>query len=410
MAWRNVWRNPRRTWLTVSAICFACIVLIFMLSFQFGSYESMINSSVKINTGHLQVQAKGYYDKKSMRKVIENPGPIEKLIAGMAHVDAVTVRANAFSLVSSEDRTYGALVVGIDPKHEPEVSTLKQLIRKGAFLPDDTQLSDTAPAVLGSLLAKNLKVDINDSLTVLGQGKDGSVAAAIVTVCGIYESGIDEFDRSTLQIPIKPFQAIYSMGDAVHEIVIDVDSLHNVPLVKQSIFKALKKIPGGSNLVVMDWDELVPGLTQSIKIDLTMGIISWFLLVLVVAFSILNTFLMAIFERTREFGVMMAIGTTPNRLVKLLMFESVFMTMIGVGMGIVLGCALTAMFEIWGIDMSGSSEMLKQYGMSGRIYPQLSLITAFSGPLLVWVITIVVALYPALRIKRLKPIEAMTHI
>jgi len=410
MAWRNVWRNPRRTWLTVSAICFACIVLIFMLSFQFGSYETMINSSVKINTGHLQVQAKGYYDKKSMRKVIENPGPIIKRIAGMAHVDAVTVRANAFSLVSSKDRTYGAMVVGIDPAHESEVSTLKQLIRKGAFLPDEPQSNDTAPALIGSLLARNLKADVGSSLTILGQGKDGSVAASIVTVCGIYESGIDEFDRSTLQIPIKPFQDIYSMGDAVHEIVIDVDSLHNVSRVKQAIFNALKKIPGGSNLVVMDWDELVPGLTQAIRIDLTMGMIFWLLLVLVVAFSILNTFLMAIFERTREFGVMMAIGTTPNRLVKLLMYESVFMTLVGVCMGIVLGCALTAMFEIRGIDMSGSSEMLKQYGMSGRIYPQLSLITAFAGTLLVWGITLVVALYPAMRIRRLRPVEAMTHI
>ncbi len=407
MAWRNVWRNPRRTWLTVGAICFACMVLIFMLSFQFGSYETMINSSVKINTGHLQVQAAGYFDKKNMRRVINDPKPVMQMISAIKQVEAMTVRANTFSLVSSEDRTYGAMIVGIDPAHEPEVSTLKQLIRKGEFLPEKTG-SDRA--LIGSLLARNLKVVIGDELTILGQGKDGSVAASIVTICGIFKSGIDGFDRNTLHIPIKTFQAVYFMDAAVHEIVINANSLHDVAAVKKEIINGLKNIPEGKKLVVMDWDELVPGLTQAIRIDLISGIIFWFLLVLVVAFSILNTFLMAIFERTREFGVMMAIGTTPQRLVKLLLYESNFMTIVGVGLGIIIGCGITGLFQVYGIDMSGASEMLKQYGISGRIYPRLSLITAFAGPVLVWIITIAVAFYPAMKIKKLQPIEAMTHV
>ena len=311
MAWRNVWRNPRRTWLTVSAICFACMVLIFMLSFQFGSYETMINSSVKINTGHLQVQAAGYFDKKNIRRVIYDPESVIQMISAIVSVEAMTVRANTFSLVSSDDRTYGAMIVGVDPFHEPDVSTLKQLIRKGVFLPEKPDPEGLDGALVGSLLARNLKVGIGDEVTILGQGKDGSVAASILTVCGVFESGIDDFDRNTLHIPIKTFQTTFSMNDAVHEIVINVNSLHDVQRVKQEIVNGLKSLPEGKNLVVMDWDELVPGLTQSIRIDLTMGIIFWFLLVLVVAFSILNTFLMAIFERTREFGVMMAIGTTP---------------------------------------------------------------------------------------------------
>lgn len=410
MAWRNVWRNPRRTWLTVSAICFACMVLIFMLSFQFGSYETMINSSIKINTGHIQVQTQGYFDKKSMRRVVNSPDAVIRMISRIDHVEAVTARANTFSLVSSDDRTYGALVVGIDPLHEVDVSTLTHLIRNGRFLSDTSEDENSDNALIGSLLARNLKVGLGDELTILGQGRDGSVAASILTVAGIFESGIDEFDRNTLHIPIKTFQAVYAMADAVHEIVVNVDSLHDVPVVKQEIINGLKKIPEGKTLVVMDWDELVPGLTQAIQIDLTMGIVFWVLLVLVVAFSILNTFLMAIFERTREFGVMMAIGTTPGRLVKLLLYESNFMTMTGITLGVLIGCGLTLIFQIYGIDVSGSSEILKQYGITGRIYPQLSLITAFAGPLLVWMITITVALYPVLKIKRLKPVEAMLHV
>ena len=410
MAWRNVWRNPRRTWLTVSAICFACVVLIFMLSFQFGSYETMINSSIKINTGHLQVQARGYFDEKSIRKVVENPDPIKEQIAGMDLVEAVTVRANAFSLVSSEKRTYGAMVVGIDPELEPRVSRLKELIRTGNFLAAAPESGGPAPAQVGALLARNLNVRVGDELTVLGQGRDGSVAAAILTICGIYESGMDEFDRNTLHIPIQTFQSVYSMGPAVHEIIVNVDSLHDVPAVKKNIINRLNRLPAGDRLVVMDWDELVPGLTESIRIDLVMGIIFWLLLVIVVAFSILNTFLMAVFERTREFGVMMAIGTTPQRLVKLLLYESGLMTVVGVCMGIVIGCGVTWVFQVYGIDMSGSSEILEQYGMSGRIYPRLSPVTALAGPLVVWIITLAVALYPALKIKGMKPVEAMTHV
>jgi len=410
MAWRNVWRNPRRTWLTVSAISFACMVLIFMLSFQFGSYETMINSSVKINTGHIQVQAKGYFDKKSMRRVVDSPEAVIRMISRIDYVEAVTARASTFSLVSSKDRTYGAVVVGIDPVLESKVSTLKSLIRKGRFLSDMSENENSDKALIGTLLAQNLKVGLDDELTILGQGRDGSVAATILKVAGIYESGLDALDRSTLHIPLKTFQAVYAMGNAVHEIIVNVDSLHDVPMVKQDIVDGLKAIPDGKNFVVMDWDELVPGLTQAIEIDLTMGLVFWVLLVVVVAFSILNTFLMAIFERTREFGVMMAIGTTPGRLVKLLLYESNFMTMTGITLGVLIGCGLTLIFQIYGIDVSGSSEILKQYGITGRIYPRLSLITAFAGPLLVWMITLTVALYPALKIKRLRPVEAMVHV
>jgi len=408
MAWRNVWRNPRRTWLTISAIGFACTILIFMLSFQFGSYETMINSSIKINTGHLQIQAEKYFEKRSMRLVVPDPETIINAVTDIESVEAVTARANAFSLVSSDNRTYGAMVVGINPEREARVSTLENLVREGEFL--TSAPPDANPALIGRLMAKNLQVDLGDELVVLGQGRDGSVAATILTVHGIYASGMDRFDRSTLHIPLDTFQEVYSMRGAAHEIVINVSALNQVPAVKKTAAKRLDQMPKGDQLVVLDWDELVPGLTQAIKIDLTIGIIFWGLLVLVVAFSILNTFLMAVLERTREFGMMMAIGTGPGRLVKLMLYESSAMTIVGITLGIALGCLVTWIFETHGIDLSGASEIMKQYGISGRIYPHLSLITALAGPLLVWGITFLVSLYPAFKIKSLKPVEAMTHV
>jgi len=413
MAWRNVWRNPRRTWLTISAIAFACTILIFMLSFQFGSYGTMINASVQINTGHLQIQAKDYFEDRAMRRVVPDPHRVIKTVGGIESVAAVTARAKAFSLISSGNRTYGAMVIGIDPENEARVSTLDSLVREGEFLAGTAageNRSGENRALIGRLMAENLQAGLGDELVLLGQGRDGSVAATILKVGGIYESGMDEFDRRTLHMPLDTFQEVYSMRGAVHEIVVRVSSLDRVAGVKTAAAEKLEHIPGGGDLAVLDWDQLMPGLTQAIKIDLTIGIIFWFLLVLVVAFSILNTFLMAVLERTREFGVMMAIGTGPGRLVKLMLYESGAMTAVGIALGIFTGCIFTAIFQVYGIDFSGASEILSQYGISGRIHPRLSLVTAFAGPLLVFGVTFAVSLYPALKIKKLKPVEAMAHV
>ncbi|MCK5487773.1 MAG: ABC transporter permease, partial [Desulfobacterales bacterium] len=131
MAWRNIWRNPRRTILTVCAITFASVLLVFMLSFQFGSYETMINTSVKISTGHLQIQAEKYQEKKNIRFVIPDPQTIADIVAKIPEVEAYTFRGQAFSLISSEDRTYGVVVTGINPQRETKVSRLKKLVRDG---------------------------------------------------------------------------------------------------------------------------------------------------------------------------------------------------------------------------------------------------------------------------------------
>ena len=405
MAWRNIWRNPRRTFLTAAAIAFASLLLIFMISFQFGSYETMINTSVKIQAGHLQIQAQGYQDKKEIRQVVPDPKKIGLILDNIPDVQAHTSRATAFALVSSRDRTYGVLVVGVDPVQESQVSTLANLIRTGEYLSSE----DLDQALIGKLLAKNLNVKPGDELTILGQGRDGSIAAAIVQITGVYSSGLDNFDRSAIHIPLKTFQDVFAMQGAVHEVVVIGKSLSDVPAIKAAIVKQLDTSGQSKQLTALDWQELMPGLVEAIKLDLISGLIFYGILVLVVAFSILNTFLMAIFERTREFGVMMAIGTTPGRLTKLLLIESISLTAIGVGAGMLLGTALTFYFQVHGLDFAGSSELLSQFGITGRMYPKLTLLSLLIGPGLVMAITSLAALYPALKIRRLKPVEALTH-
>ncbi len=407
MAWRNIWRNPRRTILTVLAIAFACVLLIFMLSFQFGSYDTMINASVKINTGHLQIQAQGYQKNKKMRLVIPDPKPLKQTLEGMPSVSAYTCRARSFALVSSDKRAYGVMVVGVEPKREEKVSTLGSIIQKGQYLTNQPADPDFSGALVGSLLARNLHVDIDDEITILGQGRDGSVAATVLKVQGIYESGMDDFDRSAIHIPLRTFQDVFFMEDAVHEIVVITDNLSAVPKMKHHLRSLFKGIPMEERPVVLDWDELMPGLRQAIRMDLVSGGIFYLILILVVAFSILNTFLMAILERTHEFGVMMAVGTRPERLTRLVLTESAGMTLVGVAVGVVLGCLLTWYFQLHGMEIAGSSELLRQYGIPSRLYPRLSLLSASVGPVAVFIITWISALYPAFKIRRLKPVEAM---
>ncbi len=412
MAWRNVWRNPRRTWLTVAAIAFACLVLVFMLSFQLGSYATMIDSSVKIEVGHLQVQAAGYHHDHEMRQVVRDPAAVDRVLDGIPGVEAYTSRASAFAVLSSDERTYGGQVVGIDPVREAKVSSLESLVTEGSFLSGD----DPEGALVGDLLANNLKVGIGDEVTVIGQGLDGSVAATVLTVRGIFSSGIDELDRSTLQMPLATFQQVFTMGDAVHQVVVIGKDLWSVPAIKRQLAARLQGTGGAGGvaqsppLVVLDWNQIMPGLLQSIKVDLVSGLIFYVALIFVVAFSILNTFLMAFLERTREFGVMMAIGTPPGRLGRLLLLESLALTGVGIAAGIVLGSAVTLYFQAHGIDISGANELLERFGITGRMYPKLSVLSALTGPLLVLVITGLAAIYPALKIRRLKPVEALTHV
>jgi len=407
MAWRNVWRNPRRSILTILAIAFASLLLVFMLSWQFGSYDTMINSAVKIHTGHLQVQAKGYNDRGDIRLVVPNPAGVGGILEKIPGITAYTFRADAFSLVTSKERTYGAMVIGIDPAREAKVSTLEKLIRQGSYL----SAGDIDQALVGKLLAKNLQVGLGDELVVLGQGRDGSIAATVARVKGIFSSGQEDFDRSTIHIPLTYFQDVYTMHDAVHEVVALCKSLDDVPEMKSALAAGIRNLNKDDHqLVVLDWMELMPGLIQSIKMDLVSGFIFYIILIVVVAFSILNTFLMAIFERTREYGVLLALGITPWRLTKIILIESSSITVVGVVMGIIAGSLITWYFQVHGIIISGASEVLRQYGLPERMFPELSVLSVTIGPAVVLVITLLTALYPALKVRRLRPVEALASV
>ncbi|MCK5326193.1 MAG: ABC transporter permease [Woeseiaceae bacterium] len=400
LAWRNLWRQPRRTWLTTGAMVFSNVLLIFMISLQFGMYRLMIDNSLQAFTGHMQVQAPGYIDDQKIRQTVPNVRQLAAALRQELGSETIAARASTFVLASSEERTYGIAVYGIEPQFEPQVSSIPGLITAGRFLDAD----DAAEIVIGSVLARNLRVSVGDELTLLGSGKDGSFAAAVVTVAGIFESGVPDIDRSVAELPLGLFQDIFYMEGSGHQVVVNAPRLSEADTL-QSEVEAL--LPPGQDLVVQDWDALQPGLKQAIQADMSSAFFMYGILVILVAFSVLNTQLMSVLERTREFGIVMALGLTPGRLGRLVLLETAMMGLMGVALGALLGGALTWWLGVHGFSYPGMEEMATKFNLPARMYPRVTLTSLLAGPAVVMLFSLLAALYPALRLHRLHPVEAM---
>jgi ABC-type lipoprotein release transport system permease subunit len=400
LAWRNLWRHKRRTWLTASAIAFAATLLVFMISLQLGAYDMFIDVSLRVFTGQMQVQREGYKEKPQLRSTVPQAAALAAQLRQTTGLDAVATRAQGFALASSAARSYGVPVIGVEPAFEPKVSTLPHLIKEGRYL----SAVNAQEAVVGAALARNLKITVGGELTLLGSGKDGSIAATIVPVVGIFESGNPELDRHLVQLPLGTFQEIFSMGEDAHAIVVSGSSNETIPQTKAAVAAQLAP---DSGLVVLDWEQLIPGLKQLIQTDMVQNWITYIALILIVTLSIMNTFLMSVLERTREFGIMLALGVSPRQIGIVVLLESLFLTVLGLAIGIAIGGGIAIWLHFTGFSFPGMKEIYAQYGLPGEIHPKLSLASFTLGPAVILVFTMLAALYPALRIRKLQPVEAI---
>jgi len=400
LAWRNLWRRKRRTWLTVGAMVFSNIILVFLISMQLGMYAMMIENTLRAQTGNLQVQAPGYKDELKMRQVVPNVIALAEEIRSGLGSDEVAARASAFALVSSAERSYGLQISGVEPDYEARVSSIPGLVSEGRFLDDPL----AEEIVIGSVLARNLRTGVGDELTLIGSGRDGSFAAAVVTVVGIFESGMPDLDRSFAEVPLGFFQDAFYMDGAGHSVVIMAPSLIQVGAMKTQVEGLL---PGGEDLVIHDWDTLLPGLKQAIQADFVSAWFMYGILIVLVAFSVLNTQLMSVLERTKEFGITMSLGVTPGRLGRLVLLESGLMGTLGMVLGMVLGGALVLWLGHTGFTYPGLEEMAGKFNLPNRIYPQFSAVGLLMGPVIVMLASLTASIYPALRLHWLEPVAAM---
>jgi putative ABC transport system permease protein len=250
LAWRNIWRQPIRTSLSLVGMAFTSMLLVFMLSFQFGSYDTMKSSMLRISDGYGQFQPVGYKDDPEISKVIANPDTLLTEVRAVRGITAATPRTVGFVLLANGDRSFAAAISGIDPVEEAKVSTLSSSVKQGRSLTAD----DDAAIVLGDGLARNLRLSVGDQVTMLGSGMDGSVAADVLTLVGIFKSGVPEIDRQIAQMPISRFKDSFLMDGAVNVVALTGEHLSDV----EAVGKTLRAIAADHNAVYLDWTEIQP--------------------------------------------------------------------------------------------------------------------------------------------------------
>ena len=400
VAWRNLWRNPRRTWLTAGGIAFATALVVFSSSIQVGSYDAIIDMATRLVSGHIQVQHPEFHDDPRMRYSLPEGVELADRLARLPGVAGAAPRAEAFALLSTEERSFAGLVLGVDPAKERQVSDLPNTIVQGEYLsgPDD--------AFIGAALARNLDISLADELLVLGTGKEGSVGALAVRVGGIFETGHNDTDRSLILVRLRTLQEGFDLGGDVHRVLLAAESINDIDAVARRIELAL-----GTDYRTLKWNTLMPEVEQGIQIDWVSGQLMYWLLLILVAFAIVNTFMMTVFERTREFGMLLAIGMRPASVMGMLQVEALAMWAIGACIGLAVALSLIAWLNQTGISLDAFSEDMEEisanYFMPERMYPGFTLVSIAMSPAVLGVATLAAAFGTSLRLRKIRPVDAL---
>jgi len=399
LAWRNLWRQPRRTLLSLASIAFAAALLVFMLSFQLGVYDQMKENVLKLFDGYAQFQAPGYADDPDLRKTILDPSQLALEAKGIPGIEAAAPRVNAFAILANGEKSFGAAVVGVDPTAEPSVSSLGGAIVSGRYLLP----SDTSTIVLGDALARNLGVSLGGKVTLLGSAMDGSVAADVLDVVGIYHSGIPEMDRSFSEIPFARAQATFGLPNRANTLAISGRALADV----NEALPRLASLGHRQRLALQDWGALEPALRDSIRLKYITTALIYGTLVVVVTFIILNTLLMSVLERTHEFGILLAIGMRPSAIGSMVWLELLSLALLGALIGVAIGGAIALWFAVHGIAIPGLGATLRQYGLPTRLFPTMSALSVLLGPTVITLAICVGGIVPYLHVRRLTAASAM---
>lgn len=396
LAWRNLWRNRRRTWLTVGGIGFAVWLLVFAMSMQDGSFDVMVDNAARLLTGHVQLQHPDYQDDPGVEHYLAAGPVLQAQAAAVPGVVAALPRAAAFGLVSVGERSLGVQIMGVSPAHEAATSTLPAATVAGHYLD-----GSPAQAYLGAVLARNLGAAVGDEVVILGAALEGGVAAAGATVVGLFETGQPALDRALLQIPIDDFRAAWNLPpDAVHSLVLILDRAGRAEPVAEAL--------AGSGRVALGWQALLPEARQTIELKRVGAQLFFAMVAVIVTFSVVNTFMMTVFERTPELGMLMALGMRRGAVATELCIEAWWLGLLGVALGLAAGAATVAILSQVGVPLpADSAEVLARYNLPDRMYPAFSTSAAVIAAAVMLLGVQVAVAVPAWRIRHLRPVQAL---
>ena len=398
LSWRNIWRNKKRTLILAASVFFAVLLSIVMRSAQLGSYAYMIHSSAKLLTGYLQVQGKGYWENRSLDKGIHISLQDLERIRRIENVTNVTRRLEAFALVSHLNKTRVGQILGIDPQSETKMTGLRDKVIKGEYLnPNSTNL------LIGKGLAEILQADIGDSLVIYGQGAYGQMAVALLPVGGIVDLPFETLDNSLVFMVLPAAQEIFSMENRLTSLPIMIDDVRHL----DHVYRDVRAI-ADEHWSIMTWSEMMPDLKENIEVDNVSGMIMLAILYVVIAFGVFGTVMMMVAERTREFGILIAVGMRKGRLILVSFLESILVSFLGAVAGMIASIPIILYLINHPIYISGEG---------AKIYENMGIepIMNFSGDptifisqaLVVLAIALITTLYPYLFIRRLEPVKAL---
>ncbi|MEA2085000.1 MAG: FtsX-like permease family protein [Thermodesulfobacteriota bacterium] len=399
IAIKNIVVYKKRSIVTIVLTCFTTALLVFASAFWDGSHNKMIESAVEIYPGYLQITQKDFRKTPSYDNLIFDAQSVRNTLTGISGIDTFSERFESFVLFSSLEKAVGGMFTGIEPKKEERLSRLKKSLKKGEYLSPD----DHAKLYIGSELAKRLKVDTGDVLSFVGTGADYSFAADNVTVKGIFQTGLFDFDARAAFVSKSYFDEIMAAQNYATHFIVLPDKPENAEELAAIISQKL-----GKEYQSLSWQKTMAGLVQGMKVDSIFGYITLGIIFIVIFFVIMIYTLLTVFARVREIGILRAVGTTPSQILRLLLLESALLGLVSVIAGGLIGGALAYYFELNPIVISGYEEQFKQYGLAASAMPAIfSLSTLVRDMIVMFVLTVLSTLYPILKVNGYRPIDAI---
>lgn len=399
IAWRNLWRNKRRTIITAASVFFAIWFALIMRAFQLGSYDLMVNNIVHAYSGYFQVHAKGYWKDQILNNGFIFTPELEQILQSAKGIAGYTSRLESFALASYGLQTKGVIVNGINPVAENGLTYLRKKLVSGQYLtPED------AGVLVSQRLAGYLNTRVGDTLVIIGQGYHGMSAAGVFPVRGIVHFPSPDLDSRLVYLSLPAAQNLFSADGMLTSIAFNVADPDSYSKVADQLHAQLDP----DVYEVMTWEKLMPDVVQQIRADSASGLIMLGILYMIVGFGIFGTMLMMLNERTREFGMMIAIGMQKRRLMLILVTEILFLGLLGIVTGVVAGIPPIYYFNIHPIPLTGDmAESTIRMGFEPLMPTAWNASFFIAQSFVVLTIILVVMIMPIMRIRKLKVINAI---
>ena len=398
VAWRNVWRNKVRSLVIIIAVTIGIFAGVFSMAFMIGWMNQRVNSGIKTEVSHIQIHHPEYIKTGDIQDFIPGSGKILKEISENKDVKAVSGRMIVNSMIASAETGSGVQIIGINPQDEAMVTDIHNKLIEGKYL----QGVKRNPIVIGDKLAKKLKVKIRSKVIITAQNTEGTIISAAFKVTGIYKTVNTSFDEMKVFVKKTDLAKFIGLPETTnHEIAILLYDNNKVEMVENELKNHYK------GLEILNYKKLLPDLeliTESM--DFTMYIFIA-IIMLGLGFAIINTMLMAVLERVKELGMLMAVGMNKIRIFFMIVLETVFLSLIGGVSGVIVGTLISKLMHKTGLDLSNWSEGLNAYGYDAIIYPVLQWNVLINITILVIIVGILAALYPAYKALKLNPADAL---